>query len=143
MSRKYLNKKVFAVLLSTLMVLVLFSGCITEEETPAPATAAPTTAAPTAAPTTSAPTKVEPIRVGFAHPFTGTASELGAETKRGIDLAIEEINENGGVLGRPLKIFLADDKCDPMEGCGTKIDASPSLWPHKPVGLYTSSEYLS
>lgn len=101
-------KKVSATLLAMIVLLVVFCGCIGEEkETPAPTTAAPTTT-PAA--------KVEPIRIGFSHPFTGPASELGATVKRGIDLAVEEINESGGILGRPIKIFLADDKCDPMEG---------------------------
>lgn len=81
-------------------ISMIFCGCIGQEPEQT---------------TTPEETTKEPIKIGFSHPFTGPASELGATVKRGIDLAIEEINESGGVLGRPLKIFLADDKCDPTE----------------------------
>jgi len=100
MKRKEM-KKIWVVLTVVLLGLAVLSGCISEKST---------TTTPTA---TEA--KKEPIKIGFSHPFTGPASELGATVKRGIDLAIEEINESGGVLGRPLKLYLADDKCDPTE----------------------------
>jgi len=106
--KKNKTKKAFAALLAMLVLSVIFCGCIGEEkETPAPTTAAPTT---------TPPAEVEPIRIGVSHPFTGAASYLGDSMKKGIILAVEEINEEGGVLGRPIRLFWGDDKCDPAEG---------------------------
>lgn len=100
------TKKAFAALLAILALSMIFSGCISEEEeTPAPTTAAPTTAPPEG-----------PIKIGLSHAFTGAASFLGDSMKKGVILAIEEINAAGGILGRQIQMFWADDKCDPAEG---------------------------
>jgi branched-chain amino acid transport system substrate-binding protein len=38
--------------------------------------------------------------------------EYGAMNKRGIDLAVEQINSEGGVLGRPLRVAMRNDRGD-------------------------------
>lgn len=57
----------------------------------------------------------EPIRIGYIGPLTGPVAQLGNEALKGATLAVEQINATGGVLGRPLKLFAADDKCNPAE----------------------------
>ena len=57
----------------------------------------------------------EPIPIGYVGPLTGSVALLGNEALKGATLAIEQINAAGGVLGRPLKIFAADNKCTPAE----------------------------
>lgn len=57
----------------------------------------------------------EPIRIGYVGPLTGSVGLLGNEALKGATLAIEQINADGGLLGRPLKIYAADDKCNPAE----------------------------
>ncbi|MDR7544480.1 MAG: ABC transporter substrate-binding protein [Armatimonadota bacterium] len=57
----------------------------------------------------------QPIYVGMAAPMTGDNAEYGQRVKEGIDLAFEEINRAGGVLGRPLRLVVGDDKGDPKE----------------------------
>jgi branched-chain amino acid transport system substrate-binding protein len=57
----------------------------------------------------------EPIPIGYVGPLTGSVALLGNEALKGATLAIEQINAAGGVLGRPLKIFAADNKCNPAE----------------------------
>jgi branched-chain amino acid transport system substrate-binding protein len=52
----------------------------------------------------------EPIPIAQIASLTGFASDLAQETIEGGDLAIEEINSKGGLLGRPLKSFLRDDE---------------------------------
>lgn len=58
---------------------------------------------------------VEPIKLGVAAPFTGDYAQFGEYTKDGVELAVEEINAAGGVLGRPLEIVYGDDKGDSKE----------------------------
>ncbi len=55
----------------------------------------------------------EPIRVGAVLPFSGGLELFGNQGKLGLDLAMKEINDAGGILGRPLKILYEDNKIDP------------------------------
>jgi branched-chain amino acid transport system substrate-binding protein len=57
----------------------------------------------------------EPIAIGHVSPLTGSVALLGNESLKGATLAVEQINAAGGLLGRPLKIFPADNKCNPAE----------------------------
>lgn len=52
----------------------------------------------------------DPIPVGEYGSMTGTTAAFGTSTHHGISLAVDEINEAGGVLGRPIKIYLEDDQ---------------------------------
>lgn len=52
----------------------------------------------------------EPIRIGIATPLSGPAETTGIALRTGFEIAVEQINEAGGVLGRPLELVLRDDK---------------------------------
>lgn len=45
----------------------------------------------------------DPIPIGSMVPLTGASAADGAEFRKGVILAAEEINASGGLLGRPLK----------------------------------------
>ena len=51
------------------------------------------------------------IKIGFPGPITGPVQFLGQHMKWGAELAIEEINEKGGVLGQKLSFIMEDSKC--------------------------------
>lgn len=55
------------------------------------------------------------IVFGFMGPLTGDYSIYGTTTKEGIDLALEEINASGGVLGKKLVLAPYDTKGDKTE----------------------------
>lgn len=55
------------------------------------------------------------IVLGFMGPLTGDYSIYGTTTKEGIDLALEEINASGGVLGKKLVLAPYDTKGDKTE----------------------------
>jgi len=46
----------------------------------------------------------KPIRLGLNYPSTGNYKSEGLELRRGAILAAEQINQGGGVLGRPLEL---------------------------------------
>ena len=48
------------------------------------------------------------LRIGAALPLTGDTAYYGQDSKRGIDLAFEEINRAGGVLHKPIKVIYED-----------------------------------
>jgi len=55
----------------------------------------------------------DPIRVGVISPLTGAWTVYGRAHASGFELAVDEINAKGGVLGRPLEVVLADSKTEP------------------------------
>ena len=57
----------------------------------------------------------EPIKVGHLAPLTGPSADLGALVKDGVDLAAQDINADGGVLGRCVEVVLKDDEGDPTK----------------------------
>jgi branched-chain amino acid transport system substrate-binding protein len=62
--------------------------------------------------TASAPD--DPIRVGQIVSLTGNYSPLGGENKKSVELAVEKVNRDGGVLGgRKLEVVVKDDKSQP------------------------------
>ena len=50
----------------------------------------------------------EPIRVGHYASLTGKEAAFGVATRKGVLLAVEELNAKGGVLGRPIEYFVED-----------------------------------
>jgi branched-chain amino acid transport system substrate-binding protein len=54
----------------------------------------------------------EPIVLGAPVPLTGALQPWGKWDLQMAELAVEDINKAGGVLGRPLKFESADDKSD-------------------------------
>lgn len=93
--RMKLMKKAFAFLLSAVMVLTLFS---------APAFAAAT--APSG----------QPVKIGLATVLTGERAMEGEYASNAAAIITQEINDAGGVLGRPVQIVIED-------GLGTDVGA--------------------
>jgi branched-chain amino acid transport system substrate-binding protein len=54
-----------------------------------------------------------PIVLGMITPLSGSSSAIGPYMKNGAQLAVDEINAKGGVLGRDLKLVVEDEACDP------------------------------
>jgi branched-chain amino acid transport system substrate-binding protein len=63
----------------------------------------------------SAGAQAPPIRIGFASAMSGPAAITGEGVRWGATLAVEEINAKGGVMGRKLEAFFADNKAQPGE----------------------------
>ena len=52
----------------------------------------------------------EPIKIGVTAPLTGPKAESGRYQIQAANLAVDEINKAGGVLGRPLELVIEDDQ---------------------------------
>ncbi len=50
----------------------------------------------------------EPVLIGLDNPLTGTYAINGKNELNGCELAIEQINAKGGILGRPAKLLVED-----------------------------------
>lgn len=55
------------------------------------------------------------IQIGIAGPMTGPVAQYGDMQFSGARMAIEQINENGGVMGEELVAVEYDDVCDPKQ----------------------------
>lgn len=55
----------------------------------------------------------DPIVFGGALPLTGWGSDAGQLNLRGYQLWEKHINEDGGLLGRPVELLIYDDQSDP------------------------------
>lgn len=58
----------------------------------------------------------EPIRIGLLAPLTGTGGPYGKEEEDAAKAAVANINAAGGILGRKLDLFVADDESTPTAG---------------------------
>ena len=58
-------------------------------------------------------TSSDPIRIGQIVSLTGNYSPLGSENKKSVELAVEKVNRDGGVLGRKLEVVVKDDRSQP------------------------------
>ncbi len=76
---------------------------------------------PTEAPATTAPDEPaepsgEPVRIGILFSNSGPAGIFGQPTANIAEFIEEDINAAGGINGRPVETFLADDATDPAVG---------------------------
>lgn len=103
-------KKLTALLLALVMVLSV-TACASNNTSA-------TTGAPKVADTTAAENKVDDsafdgeIVFGLSTAVTGNFPLAGERTLQGVDLAVEEINAAGGVLGKKLTYIYEDDGND-------------------------------
>ena len=56
------------------------------------------------------------IKIGVLFPKTGDAGSYGEKGEKAIQLAIKEINSNGGVNGTEIKVVIEDSKAEPKTG---------------------------
>ncbi len=63
--------------------------------------------------------ETESIKIGVGGAHSGDLASYGIPTVRAAELVVEEINANGGVLGRQVELFVEDDECDPGKATNT------------------------
>lgn len=61
---------------------------------------------------TNQPNDNEPIKIGWVGPLTGDGKEYGEPVKNSVALAVEEINQAGGINGRQVQAIYEDGKCN-------------------------------
>lgn len=57
----------------------------------------------------------EEIKIGTIGPLTGNIATYGLSTKSGVEVAVDEFNNNGGINGRPIKLISEDTRGDQTE----------------------------
>jgi len=89
----------------------------------------------------SAPAMAQDIKVGTIFPLSGGAGPDGQSVTNAIKLAIQEINDKGGLLGRKIALVSRDDESTPAVGVSRanemiaeKVDVVIEGW-NSPVTL--------
>lgn len=67
----------------------------------------------------ASPANVKPaervIKIGFITPLTGTLAGHGARQRIAVQLAVGDVNNDGGINGSPLAVVMMDDAANPRE----------------------------
>lgn len=58
--------------------------------------------------TSNQPATNQPITIGAIYTFTGSGADVGQAHREGTDIAVEEINKNGGIHGRQVQVIYED-----------------------------------
>ena len=58
----------------------------------------------------------EPVKIGITTILSGPMADRGQSEQYGAQLALDSINQSGGVLGRPVAAYYADNACKPDVG---------------------------
>lgn len=88
---------------------MVLGGCASTGTSPSP-TGDSSAPAPTAVPSETANT--DPIKVGVNLELTGSGAQFGTLNRDGLQLALDEINDAGGINGRPIELIIADNASD-------------------------------
>lgn len=87
--------------------------------------------------------KNETIKIGLILPLTGDAAAWGIPPKNGAQLAVDEINKNGGINGKMIELIIEDDVCDPANGVAAINKMITTDKPVAIVGAVCSSVTLA
>lgn len=84
-----------------------------------------------------------PIQIGAVLPLTGSAAVWGQNAKRGMELALQEINANGGINGRKLAVLYEDSQSDPKAATSALEKLIASAHVPTVIGDIASSSVLA
>jgi ABC-type branched-subunit amino acid transport system substrate-binding protein len=62
------------------------------------------------------------VKIGLNYPETGPYAKQGLDQKRAAEIAAEEINAAGGILGKKVQLVLRDTKSNPKVAKGTATE---------------------
>lgn len=63
-----------------------------------------------------ADTALAEIKIYSVGPMTGAVAAFGDQVRRGVEMALADANDKGGVKGEKIVVEFADDACDPKQG---------------------------
>lgn len=108
-----MKKRMFATVLTVLLALSLTAcgGAPSPGASTDPAPANPTSAADPSATDLG----VDEIVIGYVGAITGPSAALGAPVHEITKYAVDELNENGGICGVPVRYVYRDDQGDPTK----------------------------
>ena len=83
------------------------------------------------------------IVVGYYGDLTGRTASFGQSTKNGVEMAIDEINNTGGVMGRKVRVIVEDDQGEPNKAATVVSKLVNQDRVHAVLGEVASSNSLA
>ena len=87
--------------------------------------------------------QAQPIKVGWLSSLTGPLSSAAIAENQGVQLAVDEINKAGGILGRPIELLTRDTAGDPTKAVNFAQQLAFSDKVHFVIGPVNSGEGLA
>jgi branched-chain amino acid transport system substrate-binding protein len=116
-------KKFLAAIIAASMVIGICAGCDKKEAEPKTDNVVEQDGENTETDNTAADDG-ETVKIGIVAGVTGETAVYGIAAQDGMELAFDEINANGGVLGKQIQVIKYDDKGDATESANAfnKLD---------------------
>ena len=113
-----MRKFIVPLVTAVVVVSIIFAGCVPEAAPPVtpPVTPPVEPVVPPVEPPEEYPLGKPIIRVGGQDISTGLLADYGWMMKMGSELAVEEINANGGILGSTVELKFMDSEWNPEVG---------------------------
>ena len=83
------------------------------------------------------------IVVGYYGDLTGRTASFGLSTKNGVEMAVDEINKAGGVMGRKVRVVVEDDQGEPNKAATVVSKLVNQDKVHAVLGEVASSNSLA
>lgn len=83
------------------------------------------------------------IKIGFPMSLSGTSGEIGNAMLQGAQMLVDELNTNGGVLGRPIQIIVRDNRGSPEQAVSLTQALISNDHVDFLVGSFTSAEGMA
>lgn len=119
------KRKVPGILLTLMLSAGIFAGCSGAKEGAQGASGGDT------------------IKIGANLELSGGTASYGQSAGEGIDLAVEEINKNGGINGKKLEVVKVDNKSEPAESTNAAIKLTSQEKVTAIIGPATSGAVLA
>jgi len=122
-----MNKKSYYILIAIILTMGILAGCakvpVETEEVAKTEEVVKTDETEAIAESTG------PIKIGWVAEMTGSWGFVGSTGVNGAQLAVDEINATGGVLGRQLELIVEDSKSDPATAIAlvTRLDTDENV----------------
>jgi branched-chain amino acid transport system substrate-binding protein len=83
------------------------------------------------------------IKIGVNLELSGNVASYGESLEKGIDLAVDEINKNGGIDGKEIKLIKVDNKSDSAEAANAAIKLTSKDQVTAIIGAATSGNTVA
>ena len=84
-----------------------------------------------------------PIKIGEINTYSGIAAPFTGPYRQAIEMAVDEVNAKGGLLGRKVEVIFRDDKGDPAEAVKHAQDLTASEKVNLIAGTFLSNVGLA
>jgi branched-chain amino acid transport system substrate-binding protein len=89
---------------------MLLAGCGGGASKPAASSAAPASGGGGSAASASSSAKGTPVKIAYLDDFTGALGVYGKADQAAVQLAVDQVNAKGGLLGHPIDLLVRDDQ---------------------------------